>query len=81
MTLQQLIDWCKAKGVDMNTPIAIRDKDDYLLVEDNIIVEARPYFGNCSNGEEYLQAHAVRDANGDIDYDNLPDFIVLGTGY
>lgn len=81
MTVQELIDWCAANAVDLNTPIAIRDKDDFLLTEANVGVDDHPYFGNCREGEAYLDKVAPRNEDGDIDYDNLPAFLVLGTGY
>lgn len=81
MTVQELIDWCAANNVGLDTQIAIRDKDDFLLVEDQVSVDNRPYFGNCPNGDAYLEKFAPRDEDGDIDYGNLPGFLMLGTGY
>ena len=80
MTLQELITWCKSNNVSLDTPIAIRDKDDFLLTKDNIDAHSAPYFGNCREGEAYLRAHAPRDADGEVDYENLPRFLILGTG-
>ena len=83
MTIQELIDWCKANDVSLDTPIAIRDKDDFLLVESNIRIGDPPYFGNCPNGDDYLASIAPRDEDGDIDYESedFPDFLILSTGY
>lgn len=81
MTVQELIDWCAANGLGLDTPIAISDKDDYLLTEDNVRVDSHPYFGNCAAGENYLEEHAPKTEDGNVDYDNLPAFLVLSTGY
>lgn len=80
MTIQELLDWAKAHHVGLDTHIALRDKDDYLLVKGNISLDSNPYFGNCSNGDALLEKIAPRDANGDIDYGKLPPFIILSTG-
>lgn len=81
MTVQDLLDWCKANNVSLDTSIALREKDDYLLVPRNITLDT-PYFGNCPNdGQEYLDDITPCDENGDLDYDKAPKFLVLGTGY
>lgn len=78
MTIQELINYAVAKGIPFDMPIAIRDKDDYLLVSKNISTD-EPYFGNCPEGENYLQSVVALDADGD--YEKIPKFLILSTGY
>lgn len=81
MTVQDLIDWCKANNVALDTPIALREKDDYFLVPGNVCMDV-PYFGNCGNGgQEYLDDITPCNENGDFDYDKAPKFLILATGY
>lgn len=79
MTIQELIDWCKTNEVDLNTHIALRAKDDYLLMGRRVYLD-RAYFGNCENGRELEDKLAPRTEDGDIDYDNVPDVLILDTG-
>jgi len=79
MTLQELIDYCDAEGISRDTHIAMRAKDDYLLVPERIELDF-PYFGNCEYGDEVLDEICPRDDDGERDYDNSPDFIILNTG-
>jgi hypothetical protein len=81
ITVQGLLDWCLANNVSLDTPITLRSKDDFLLVEENIDLDSNPYFGNCENGDAFLNKVAPRDEDGDIDYENLPTFLILRTGY
>lgn len=78
MTIQELVDWCKANDVSLDTQIALRAKDDYFFTEDDLYMDA-PYFGNSRAGEEWIEENAPRDVNGDVDYDNLPAFLILDT--
>ena len=80
MTIQELLDWAKAHHVGLDTHIALRDKDDYLLVRGNISLDSNPYFGNCPNGDDLLEEIAPRDEDGDIDYNKLPPFLIFSTG-
>ena len=81
MTLYELMDWATRNGVSFDTPIAIAHKDDYLLTEDKIRLSNSPYFGNCRDGGAYLNRVAPKNEDGDVDYENLPTFIMLSTGY
>lgn len=78
MTIQQFIDWCTKNKIDFNTNMAVRAKDDYLLVKDNIYMDA-PYFGNCQEGEKCMSKIAPKDKYGEIDWDNAPPFLILDT--
>lgn len=79
MTLQELINWCAANDVSLDTPIVLREKDDFLLVQENISTDENPYFGNCPNGDEYFDKIAPR--NDDGEREKKVAFLVLGTGY
>lgn len=76
MTVQELLDYCNAQGISLDTQIALTAKDDYMLTEDGVSL-GRPYFGNCFTGSQYEEKHYPRDKNGDIDYDNSPEFLML----
>jgi len=80
MTVEELVQYCEANGISLKTPIALRAKDDYLLVEENIETGDHPYFGNCDNGGDWLRENAPKTPDGDIDFDNLPLFLILDTG-
>lgn len=79
MTVQELIDWCGENNVDLNTHIALRAKDDYLLMSNQTYLD-NPYFGNCANGGEVLDGITPCNEDGDFDYDNAPKFLILDTG-
>ena len=79
MTAQELVDFCVVNGIDLNTHIALRAKDDYLLTADKVSLD-KTYFGNCRDGDALIEKIAPRDADGEIDYDNSPQFLVLDTG-
>jgi hypothetical protein len=79
MTVQELIDYCNENGISLDTQIALSAKDDYMLTEDKVST-GLPYFGNCSDGSKWEKEHAPRDADGDVDYDNMPSFLMLDTG-
>lgn len=79
MTVQQLIAWCLKNNISLDTPIALRDKDDFLLVEDNISTDDHPYFGNCPYGDAYLDKISPR--NDDGEREKKVTFLILGTGY
>ena len=79
MTIQELIDHCVHNKISFDTQIALRAKDDYLLVPYNISLD-NAYFGNCDNGSDLVDAIAPRDADGDIMYDNVPHFLILDNG-
>lgn len=76
MTIQELIDHCKKEGISFDTQIALTAKDDYMLTKEDVSL-GKPYFGNCSDGTEWEREHAPRDEDGDIDYDNIPNWLVL----
>jgi len=80
MTVQELVNFCVANGIDLNsTHIALRAKDDYLLTADKVSLD-KTYFGNCRDGDALMEKIAPRDADDEIDYDNAPQFLVLDTG-
>ena len=79
MTIQELINFCTANEISLDTHVALRAKDDYLLVPRHVSLDSA-YFGNCHDGGELIERIAPRDAEGDIDYDNIPDFLILDTG-
>lgn len=76
MTVQELIDHCKAEGIPLDTQIAMTAKDDYMLTKEGVSLR-KPYFGNCHDGTEWERKHAPRDADDDIDYDNMPNWLML----
>lgn len=76
MTLQELIEWCDANGVSRDTHIALRAKDDYILTLDGVSTSVA-YFGNCSEGMAWENENAPRDEDGEIDYDNMPEVLIL----
>jgi hypothetical protein len=78
MTVQELVDWCAANNVDLNTQIALRAKDDYLLTGDSMYLD-KPYFGNCREGSEWVNENAPKDEDGCPDIEKLPDFLVMDT--
>lgn len=78
MNIQQLVDYCTAKKIPFTTEIALRAKDDYLLTKGKITLDI-PYFGNCADGSKWERKSAPRDENGDIDYENMPTFLILDT--
>jgi hypothetical protein len=79
MTLQDLINYCTRNNIDFDTNIAVRAKDDYLLMAHNVSLDT-PYFGNCMDGEALLRSIIPRDENDDEDYENTPMFLILDTG-
>jgi hypothetical protein len=76
MTVQELVDWCKRNNLSLDTPIALRSKDDYLLTAGNAYTDT-PYFGNCREGTKWEDS--IKDDNGDIDFENYPQFLILDT--
>jgi len=79
MTIQELIDLCTANEISLDTHIALRAKDDYLLMGSRVYLD-NAYFGNCENGSDLVDKIAPRDNDGDIMYDNVPYFLILDTG-
>lgn len=79
MTVNELVEWCAANKISLDTHIAIRAKDDYFLVDDNVYLD-QAYFGNCIEGTEWEEDVGPRDENGDIDYDNMPKVLILDSG-
>lgn len=79
MTIQELIDWCNANDVPLDTQLAVSSKDDYLVVEDRFRFDKNPYFGNCEFGTDWENENMPRDKNGDIDYESkdLKDFLII----
>jgi hypothetical protein len=78
MTVQELVNFCAANGIDLSTHIALRAKDDYLLTAGKVSLD-KTYFGNCRDGDALLEKIAPRDDDGEVDYDNAPQFLVLDT--
>ncbi len=76
MTIQELIDHCKENNIPLDTQIALTAKDDYMLTEHGVSL-GKPYFGNCHDGTEWEREHAPRDEDDDIDYDNMPNCLML----
>jgi hypothetical protein len=79
MTIQDLINLCNEKGISLDTQIALRAKDDYLLTESSISLDIA-YFGNCQAGSKWEDENLPRDENGDKDYDKAPEILILDTG-
>ena len=79
MTVQELIDHCNKNDISLDTQIALTAKDDYMLTEDKVYL-GKPYFGNCNDGTEWEETKAPRDEDGDVDYDNMPNWLMLDTG-
>ena len=79
MTIQELIDHCKENNIPLDTNIALTAKDDYMLTKD-LVAMGKPYFGNCINGSIWERDNAPRDENDEIDYDNMPNWLMLDTG-
>lgn len=79
MTIQELLEYCQRYEISLNTHIALRSKDDYLLVPYQIHL-GDAYFGNCEDGSKLVQEIAPRDPDGDIMWDNVPHFLILDTG-
>ncbi len=78
MTVQELIDWCAANNVPLDTHIAVRAKDDFLLTEDGVAHD-QAYFGNCRAGMKWERENGPR-VDGDIDYENMPKVLILDSG-
>jgi hypothetical protein len=76
MTKKELIEILNDCPDDIN--IALRAKDDYLLTIDRIYREV-PYFGNCKDGRDWEDKNLPKDKYGDIDYDNMPKFLIFDT--
>jgi len=81
MTVQELVDWCNANDISLDTQIAVRAKDDYFIDETCLELDV-PYFGNSREGEEWMEENAPRDEDGEIDYDSseMPEFLILDSG-
>ncbi len=67
MKVHELIALLQAMPQDIG--VAIRGKDDFLLIEENMSFDPNPYFGNCSYGDDYVEE------NG-----GALNFLVLSTG-
>jgi len=78
MTIQNLIDLCNEKGISLDTHIALRAKDDYLLTRDRAHLDTA-YFGNCSAGTDWEKNNIPLDEDGDPDYENAPKLLILDT--
>jgi hypothetical protein len=76
MTVQELVDWCNANDVSLNTQLAIRTKDDYFVFEECLSLDI-PYFGNSAEGEEWMEENCPCDEDGYIDYELAPNFLIL----
>lgn len=79
MTVQDLVDWCIENNVSLNTPIAVRSKDDFFITEEKVYLDTA-YFGNCSDGSKWERENVPEDENGDLDYDNAPELLILDSG-
>lgn len=79
MTVQDLVDWCIENNVSLNTHIAVRVKDDYFITEEKVYLDTA-YFGNCSDGSKWERENVPEDENGDLDYDNAPELLILDSG-
>jgi hypothetical protein len=62
-----------------NIHIAIRAKDDFLLMEDMVYTDL-PYFGNCSNGTELQDEMCYDEESDEINYEKTPAFIIFDSG-
>lgn len=80
MTVEELVKWCEKEGVSLQTPIAFRSKDDYYIRAEDLYM-GKPYFGNSQHGEEWINNNVPRDADGDTDYEKIPDFIIVDKDY
>jgi hypothetical protein len=78
MTVQELVEWCKLNGVDLNTHIAVRAKDDFFITHDSVSHD-QAYFGNCHEGSKWEKKN-IPLIDGELDYDNAPKLIVLDSG-
>lgn len=76
MTVEELVKLCEQRGISLTTQIALRAKDDHFLLDDSVYL-GNPYFGNSLSGEAWYRKNAPRDVNGDIDYENAPQFLIL----
>lgn len=79
MSVQELVDWCVANDVSLDTHIALRAKDDYFLTEDKVY-EGSGYFGNSAEGWKWQKANSPIDEDGEPDYDKTPSVLILDTG-
>jgi len=80
MTVQELLNWCTSNSVPLDTHIVLSDKDEFLLVEENVRFDDNAYFGNCRNGTALLNKIAPLDEETG-ERENQPKFLLLGTGY
>jgi hypothetical protein len=80
MNVQELVNYCNERGIPLDTQIAMRAKDDYFLAE-NCIQLGIPYFGNSGEGEKWMEENGARDADGYVDYENTPKFLLLDTDW
>ena len=76
MTVQDLVDWCNANGVSLDTHIAVRSKDDFFITEEKVYLDC-PYFGNCSDGAVWERENIPENEDGDLDYGNAPKLLIL----
>lgn len=79
MTIQELVDWCTANGIGLDTEIALRAKDDYFVTYASLSLD-KPYFGNSPEGGEWIRMNVTLDEDGYPDFDKLPNFLILDTG-
>lgn len=73
ITVQDLCNWCIENSVSLDTPIAVRSKDDFFPLD---VYMARGYFGNCSEGSAWERENTPI-VDGDLDYDSTPEVLIL----
>lgn len=76
MTVQELYDWCIANSVSLDMHVAVRAKDDYFITAEKIYTDTA-YFGNCADGSKWERKNIPVDEDGDPDYDNAPELLIL----
>lgn len=76
MTIQELVNFCNKNNISLDTQLAVRSKDDYFLTKDAVYLD-RAYFGNSQAGSDWEKNVAKVDDDGDIDYDSVPDVLIL----
>jgi len=78
MTIQELVDHCKENDIPLDTQIALNAKYDYMLIKERVGLD-KPYFGNCHEGTKWERENAPKDEDGDIDWENVPNFLLRGS--
>lgn len=76
MTINELIKYCESNNISLDTHIAVRAKDDYLLTEEKVYIDSA-YFGNCSDGGKWEKENIPKDEDGELDYDNAPELLIM----